>query len=422
MNRKLEYMVGQSDGLTMKGMGLASQALGVKDAAAFAFEFTTEAETAFDAFLAETELGAQAILSEVKFGSAGDTTADLAPLFNFMPQRFTLDAFSFSQWVHPYSPTRSLPTGLDLAFALGDNSALVDMQPTAFTTVAPAGMLAAQRTLYESISPTGWKDNLYTSWLDFLRKLNPSSTQSFPAAFQTAAWNRKMRNTQLASWAQLKHNTLLYAKQPYTMGITCEYPKATVEPYPAFFAGLAEYARQGQKAFADVPGTIPGYFLGLQRAAEQLAVIATRTANGELPTEEEAAWLKTALTGSAKDIICGTARVYDGWFMGLIYGSPKEFLESSQNYTIADVHSKPQDDVGPALVLHVATGKINMMAVALPSAECLSLYVGPVSSYYELVESGNTFTRRNDQEWAASLDEGKPIAQRPAWTSSFLYP
>jgi hypothetical protein len=108
--------------------------------------------------------------------------------------------------------------------------------------------------------------------------------------------------------------------------------------------------------------------------------------------------------------------------MGLIYGSPKEFLESSQNYTIADVHSKPQDDVGPALVLHVATGKINMMAVALPSAECLSLYVGPVSSYYELVESGNTFTRRNDQEWAASLDEGKPIAQRPAWTSSFLYP
>ena len=55
---------------------------------------------------------------------------------------------------------------------------------------------------------------------------------------RTEAWGRRMLNTQLASWAELRHDTILYAKQSYTGGASCEFPDALVDPNPAFFARL----------------------------------------------------------------------------------------------------------------------------------------------------------------------------------------
>jgi len=34
----------------------------------------------------------------------------------------------------------------------------------------------------------------------------------------------KTLNTQLASWTELRHDTVLYAKQPYTASVLCSYP------------------------------------------------------------------------------------------------------------------------------------------------------------------------------------------------------
>ncbi|MCB9248138.1 MAG: DUF3160 domain-containing protein [Ignavibacteriales bacterium] len=42
-------------------------------------------------------------------------------------------------------------------------------------------------------------------------------------------------NSQLASWTELRHDNLLYAKQSYTGGVTCSYPFSYVEPIPAIF-------------------------------------------------------------------------------------------------------------------------------------------------------------------------------------------
>ncbi len=62
---------------------------------------------------------------------------------------------------------------------------------------------------------------------------------------KTEAWGRRLLSTQLASWAELRHDTLLYAKQSYTGGDTCEFPDAYVDPYPAFYARIAELAQHG---------------------------------------------------------------------------------------------------------------------------------------------------------------------------------
>jgi hypothetical protein len=57
-------------------------------------------------------------------------------------------------------------------------------------------------------------------------------------------------HTQLASWAELRHDTVLYAKQSYTTSLGCSYPDAYVEPCPEFFRALGDFAKKGKEAAA----------------------------------------------------------------------------------------------------------------------------------------------------------------------------
>jgi len=66
---------------------------------------------------------------------------------------------------------------------------------------------------------------------------------------KTAAfWQQKM-NTQLASWTELRHDNLLYAKQSYTGGTVCSYPYSFVEPFPEFYSALNEYSTEAYNYF-----------------------------------------------------------------------------------------------------------------------------------------------------------------------------
>lgn len=420
MNGLLEYMVGAGDGLSLKGLGVVAHALSVRDVPGYVAGFDAGAESAFDAALEASGLGMQAILSQGKVFSPGDPL-DLSPILAFMPQRFVLDSYTFSQLVFPVAGMRAMPSSLDIAFALGDNSALTDMASPP-EVPAPAGLLLSQRALYDGLSQAGWRTNLYSAWLDFLRKLNPSGNSAFAPAFRTAAWNRKMRNTQLASWAQLRHNTLLYAKQSYTGMVICEFPRAYVEPYPEFFAAVAAYAARGEEVFRE-HRRASEYFASLREIAVRLSEVAARTARGEQPTDGQSAWLKTALTGSDLNVICATVRVYDGWYPRLIYGSATAVAERALDYTIADVHTKPaQDELGPAQVLHAATGPIHLMAVAVKLDTCVSMFVGPVASYYDVNRLGTPLKRMTDEEWKAEVGKASELVARPAWALPFLGP
>ena len=108
--------------------------------------------------------------------------------------------------------------------------------------------------------------------------------------------------------------------------------------------------------------------------------------------------------------------------MDLHYGYHIEPHSKKQAYTVADIHSKPEDDMGPAQVLHAATGPVQMMVAALPWRGCLSYFVGPVASFYEVTLSGGDFRRLSNEEWTEALDKRSPLARRPPWTRAFLVP
>src|SRR5581483_12350869 len=69
-------------------------------------------------------------------------------------------------------------------------------------------------------------------------------------AMRTREWALKASVTQLASWTQLRHDTILYAKPSYTSGESCEYPAGYVEPVPHFWKHFEAMVRRTRDGLA----------------------------------------------------------------------------------------------------------------------------------------------------------------------------
>jgi hypothetical protein len=375
--------------------------------------------------LEKNRYGAQKINSH--YLSTNPLSAEITPLplsFTFMGQRFVVDSYTFASVVYDQvvnqgqKVPRALPVPLDAMFVLGANNALPLLQDE-LSTYQYQGNLHALRYLTDSYSESFWEQNMYNLWLGTLRTLNTSTFDAkYPTSMQTEAWSHKTLHTQLASWAQLRHDTILYVKQSYTGGISCEYPSGYVEPYPAFYARLKVFAEKSANILNNVEfkeawmgDVIQNYFTEFAGTMTKLESIAQKElAQEPLSTEETefiTEWLKM-------DPGCGDA-IFTGWYPRLFYGSEADEADP----TIADVHTNPSDDppLGPSRVLHVGTGNVNLMVFTRNSCEGSHAYVGPVLSYYEHVEMG--VNRLNDSEWELMLKSDTP-PQRPAWTKSFL--
>ncbi len=90
------------------------------------------------------------------------------------------------------------------------------------------------------VSPVGGSDELAKNGL--------------PAVVGTEAWDRRILNTQLASWAQLRHNTVLYAKQSFIE----RYPNTMQALTNAFYKTLQWLKTASPE---DIAATVPEEFL-----------------------------------------------------------------------------------------------------------------------------------------------------------------
>ena len=224
------------------------------------------------------------------------------------------------------------------------------------------------------------------------------------------AWGRRMLNTQLASWAELRHDTILYVKQSYTAGSTCEFPDAYVDPYPEFYASLGQFGAQGAEIvaaldFSDQPWLaerIEEYFSELNTVSGLLEEMALHQRAGTPFTTEQMAFINEAVV---VQMGCGEPAGADGWYTRLFFStmSGVEF-----DPTIADVHTQPTDEGGTPVgrVLHVGTGSPRQMVVTVETCDGPRAYVGLVSSYFEVITEG--FDRLDDIRWAEQLGQETP--------------
>jgi hypothetical protein len=238
-------------------------------------------------------------------------------------------------------------------------------------------------------------------WLGTLRTLSPGQNSgALPAVARTEAWGRRLLNTQMASWAELRHDTILYVKQSYTAGAACEYPDAYVDPYPKFFEKLQTFAARGDELVSSLTvvnsglgASVGDYFGNLNQVAQLLKEMAENQQAGTPHTDQHLAFINQAVTFSDG---CGEPTGHEGWYAQLFF-SPNDALEMDP--VVADVHTQPTDEVGNPVgkVLHVGTGLPRMMVVTAENCSGARAYVGLVSTYLEKVTQD--FERLDDEQW-----------------------
>jgi len=312
-----------------------------------------------------------------------------------------------------------LPSPLDAWFVLGNNRALTHLQPE-LSKYEYAGNLSVMRFLVDSFGEDFWNKNIYNSWLTSLRSLSgPFIAENYPAPMRTAAYHDKLLHTQLASWAQLRHDTILYVKQSYTSYPVCEYPDGYVEPIPEFYTALSSYAEKANAVFTSskieesLKSRLSAHFSTFKDTSDKLKTIAQKELDGLPYNEEETSFIKNTIVEKEKDMVCTKVTTYAGWYPMLFYQGVDESVR--RDPVVADVHTNPDKDSGPQ-VLHVGTGDVNLMVLTVDTCNGPTAYAGPVFSYYERVESG--LKRLNDEAWKKLLDAKELTA--PAWTSGFM--
>jgi hypothetical protein len=346
----------------------------------------------------------------------------------FMGQRFIPDSYMFQNLVYPavgayvgtnapftrvdtiMGPMRGFPRGLDVMAVLGSERALAILDHEGDTDYI--GYDSTMNDLivqFRSFSRDDWNRNLYWSWLYSLQPLLSACGPEYPAFMQTRAWQDKQLNTALASWTELRHDTILYAKQSYTPGPTSIPPgepppppdRGFVEPVPEFYnrlLALTRMTRTGLKVMDVLDSTQENRLLSFEIILSRLKDISVAELAGTQLSEDDYNYIK----------------LFSGVLAPLVTGLSD--AEAARTTLVGDVHT----DGNTYQVLEEGVGYVNLMVAAywIPEGR-LVLGAGPVFSYYEF--KWPMSDRLTDEAWTNMLVNDTQPA-RPDWVSSFVKP
>jgi hypothetical protein len=354
--------------------------------------------------------------------------------FRFMGQRFTIDASIFQRLVYRevgdktktcsefdpqqtscYQGARCLPSGLDIPAGLGSDEALsilTDQKETEYACYPEN--LAFMKTYVSDLSESVWTQNLYWGWLYSLLPLTEERSQGYPVFMKNPAWTRKQLNTFLGSWTELKHDTILYAKQVYAeMGGGGFKPeekddRGFVEPEPLIFARLAALTQMTREGLTSRDLISQENINALELMEElclKLKAIAEKELKNELASDEEFEFIKSY--GGNLEHLFMKAMADECQNMGA-----RNCLDDNPAALVADVATDPN-----GVVLEEAIGRVFPVYVIIPIEGKLRIARGGVFSHYEFPWPLDD--RLTDSKWRKMLDERK-APDLSAWKESFL--
>ena len=340
--------------------------------------------------------------------------------FRFMGQRFIPDSYIFSRLTGPYTKEytgdqeqvpftyryseygndRGFPRGLDAMALMGSERAVYWLDELNDSSYKNYSIQYSELSSeFSNFSAADWNRNLYWSWLFSLKPLLNDYGEGYPTFMQTEAWQDKELSTSLASWTELRHDTILYAKQSYGMNDSMpmfgDKPIGFVEPVPEFYNRLLALTRMtadGLEEMDALDEDTGRNFESLERNLEKLIEISEKELENEELTEED--------------------KYYIFEFGEIIKMSVDSDEETRKTTLVADVHTEPNNE----LVLEEGTGYVDMVIVAyrVPDGR-IFLAAGPVMSHYEFKQPMSE--RLTDEKWREMLKEKPP--EKPEWVSTY---
>ncbi|MCK5415443.1 MAG: DUF3160 domain-containing protein, partial [Thermoplasmata archaeon] len=208
-------------------------------------------------------------------------------------------------------------------------------------------------------------------------------------------------NTHLGSWTELRHDTILYAKQSYIpVGVPPKDPeeRGYVEPIKGFYPRLLDLVEDTQTRLDAIGVLDADQVQGFDTMASvvvRLDKMVDRELSGDGLTDEDLEWLR--------DFRYQLAR--------LNYAVNED---DQKTLLVADVHT----DSNSETVLEEGVGYLDFLIVKVKDGDGNWRYcVGPVFSYYEFTVPMSD--RLTDEAWTDILKAGD-APERPEWTEEFL--
>jgi hypothetical protein len=331
----------------------------------------------------------------------------------FMGQRFIPDSYIFQQLVYDKVGTRSnprlFPKGLDVMAVLGSARAfeILDRVDNETQFARYREQMTKLKDEFSKLTDKDYAENLYWGWLYTLKLLlkNPLGI-TIPRFMMTTAWPDKCLVSGLGSWAELRHDTILYAKQSYTLQVTGMPPRPRslvgyVEPYPLVYSAIGDLVKRLTAVlsrFAILNPEVKDKLEALASLCASLTAISEKELNG-VPLPEDALWLIRGIGDDLKGMTTFSQK----------FGEEFQSETDKKMAVIADVHTDPNT----RQVLEAGVGNPSILYAVIPFDGKNYIAQGGVFSYYEFTHNMNE--RLTDEDWQAL----KPKPEEPGWVKSF---
>ena len=351
--------------------------------------------------------------------------------FRFMGQRFTIDAMIMQKLIYSAvekkgdGTLRMLPDVLDVTASLGSE--------ISYDLLKEQGDFEYERykdnldKLINELSTDEAKENLETSlygnWISTLKPLLSKKGKGYPMFMQNDAWAKKDIECFAGSYTELKHDTVLYAKQVMAEmggGDIPEYDdRGYVQPEPLVyerFKFLADETRDGLKDRGLLSSQDEENLKRLSELSKSLYDISIKELNDEVLSDEEYDFIRE---------YGGTLEHF--WYDVMSYDTGDEEIntEKYQASLVVDVATDPNGQV-----LEMGTGRPCTIYVIVNVDGKVKIAKGSVYSFYQFawpLEDRLTDTsfrvlmgyEPGNDGYFTSEDERRP--DMPWWTKEYSY-
>ncbi|MBO7140175.1 MAG: DUF3160 domain-containing protein, partial [Prevotella sp.] len=344
---------------------------------------------------------------------------------NLMPQRYQPDGEVLQEMVDYDNtpPHRLKPSGLDVFAAMGVSAAeriLIHEQHEESRWSGFLPMLGRMKTL---MNGTDWQKTICNQWMKTLQA-NADKDQRAPYFMLSPEWDKKSLNAMLAGWAELKHDAILYAKQP--MGAECggggppdPLTKGYVEPNVSFWQKAIDLLNSTEQTLAKyklMTEKISQATNDIREEAEMLLRLSKKELEGRKLTDEEFDQI-SKIGSNFEYISLNLVQEPDQSLMGWsdVQGPDRSVALVADVYTANAFNNRDHK-----CILYEAVGQADEIYVVVEIDGMLYITRGAVLSWREFDRPLDD-QRLTDEEWQEYL-KTHPRSGVPEWMEEIIVP
>ena len=342
---------------------------------------------------------------------------------SILPQRYLYDAEVLQELVDTRTQPvgkRCWPKGLDIMAAFGSEAAekiLLDELKEAQQWQQYPAKLDSVKQLMPRLAADSTS---YNMWMGALAGMVNAKDSRYPYFMQTPQWDKKNLNTALASWAELKHDVILYAKQPMAAECGGCLPEPVVvgyvEPNTVYWQKALLLMNHVMQTLDARRLLSPKMKAVGERIVENLVFmnnISEKELSGKRLTEEEFGVIEKM--GSSYEWLTMDVLKPDSSYAGMMWQDVQGPSKSVS--LVADVYTSNASNNPAKGVLEAGVGFVDDIYVVVEINGLLHLTRGAVFSYREFPSELDQ--RLTDEEWQQQLEQ-HPRKGVPSWMNEII--